>query len=179
MVECTRGRERVCVARLDLFRYFGGWYPTKKVDTRPAAQKRKANPRKKPRHRVIALVPGYIFLKADDPLALRDVLEAYTGTLWMRLLIIGGTPVALTDDDMAQMKQVPRRVAQLVEDVKRRQREEWEAKRPKIGMPAKITDGALSGASGVVKDIRNGTVRLDLALMGFVTVPEEKAERVA
>ena len=177
VIECTRGRETACAALLDRFGYPDGWWPTKRIDTRSAAEKKRN--RRVPRYREIALVPGYIFIPHAQ--VAYHVINEHRGQLWLRVFAIGSKPVKLTDKQMSEMTQIPTRIKALMDDLERERREAMLARMPVEGGKARIISGPFEGFMGKVCAVKADSVNLDLesSILGNVTVPLEFAERVA
>lgn len=179
ILSVTGGKELAACAALARYGYTETWYPTRVIDARPRAKVARSMPGTK-RRRTVAHVPGYVFLflRPGQPLWCH-VINGHEGGVFMRVLSPGGVPYEVRDADMARMKQVPDRIRQLVEEVRERERQEAEAKRPRVGQIATVTEpGAFAGWRGTVLEITASGIRLDCDL-GRITVPHDGAERVA
>lgn len=117
-----------------------------------------------PQYRRVMLAPGYVFVDfgSDDPLRLVDVCrmvttEAIPG-LGLRVLAPAGVPYPLSDDIMGQMRTMPERLRQIVDDAEAAERAAGLAKMPRAGRPARITSGALAGQVLPVDHVADGWV---------------------
>ena len=175
IIECTSTKEQASCEVLQRLGYEETFYPQKRVNNLPKAKRARAAS-KAPRYVWRAWVPGYVFACAER--ITPHIINKTHGRLSLRVLSPGGIPYEVTDEDMARMADVPKRVRDLIEDVKRQEREAWLAKRPEIGKPAVITVGALQGQSGPVTDRREGEVQVEVGPIK-AWVREEYAEKVA
>jgi transcription antitermination factor NusG len=174
IIEVTSTKEAAACAILRRLGYRETFYPQRKVDARPRGKAKRAASRA-PRWAYRAWVPGYVFLCADRIETHR--ITGSHGRVHMRVLCPGGEPYRVTDEDMARMKDVPKRVRALIDAVRRREREEWERRRPQVGALAKLVSGPLSGSEGVVREITGDQVRLEVGPL-VVTAQATDAERV-
>lgn len=188
IVRCTSGQEGRAERYLERMGYPHGWHPIRKVRISEAVYQRllsgwkrlgkKATSRKPDRYRKKPYVHGYVFIPAEKIEPYR--INGHHPGFWMEVLCVDGRPYELTDANMAQMKEVPDRVKELVEAAERAAHAAWLAKRPVVGGTAKITSGAFEGKSGQVVSINQGQVQIDVgALLGMIKVDETKVERVA
>ena len=115
-----------------------------------------------------AWVPGYLFVPADQIECWR--INGWHGQLWFRVLAPGGVPYRLTDEDMKRMKDVPKRLAEAIEQAKRAEREAREAVQRK-GTRVLICQGVLEGMTGTVEGPHKDGVSVDAGLGGRIVVP--------
>lgn len=185
IVSVSSGKEAPACAALARKGYPDAWYPKRKIDTRPrsktarvkAARQRAGMPAPPPRYIERAWVPGYVFV--DAPAIECHRINGMHGRLHMRVLSPGGEPYRLEDADMARMRDVPKRVREMVHAVAAAERAARAQVEPREGEPAKIVEGPFSGVSGPVTAMRGDEVRIEGAGSLPVWVPKEYAERVA
>lgn len=174
LVTCPGGKEEAAAQILARLGYSETFYPWREVDARPRSKRNRATctaPRRVRR----AWVPGYVFVRCDW-LDMFTVCRTH-GTVTLRVIAPGGVPYRVTDEQMAHMAQVPDRVRELVEAARAAERAAWEAKRPVVGAPGRVTQGAFRGRVATVSRIEGGKCTLDLDLP--VSVPEIWVERAA
>lgn len=178
IIECTSTKEQAACDILERMGYDETFFPRRKMNVRPRGKMARAS-RKGPVWEYRAWVYGYVFVcchPADiEPYKINTVHE-HRDKIRLRVVAPGGVPYQITDEDMARMKDVPARVQNLIQDAKAKERAEWEAKRPVVGVRAIITGGSFSGQFGTVMDVTDGMVKIDLGLVP-VKVPEQMAER--
>lgn len=188
IIRCTSGQERRAERHLERMGYPHGWHPVEKIRIREAVYQRMVRAAKKlpswtgkkpERFKIRPFIHGYVFVPADD-IDTHRIKGQHTPQLWMDVVCVDDKPYSLTNADMAAMKQVPERLKQMLDEIERKAREEWEAKRPQVGKTAKIVDGVFQGNDGKVTSVSPGYVEVDIgALIGRVKVPEQMVERVA
>ncbi len=122
-----------------------------------------------------AYVPGYVFARFGD-LQLHRVNGTH-GRLSMRVMCPGGQPYRVTDEDLADMADVPKRVREAIAAVRAREAAERAAKAPQVGSPATVLDGPLAGLCGPVTAIRGDVVSIE-GPTATVAVAAENVERV-
>lgn len=181
IIRCTSGQEGRAERYLERMGYPHGWHPVRKVRLSEAVYKRliraweklgtKAASRKPERHRTQPFVHGYVFLPAETVSPFQ--INGHHPGVWMEVLAVDGAPYRLTDTDMAKMKDVPDRVQEIVAEAERAARAAWEAKRPKVGLKARITAGVFAGSEGEVISITHGQAEIDIGMiLGRVKVAE-------
>ena len=143
----------------------------------------KASPGK--RYTWRALVPGYIFVDwgSKDPVRLVDICRMLTeanlsGGTFLKVLSPGGTPYAVTDDEMAQMRDMPDRLRKLAEDAEAAEKAAREARRPRVGEPARIMEGVMTGRTVVVTRVSKRAAFFE-TILGEASVLLDPAVRVA
>lgn len=149
IVQCPGGQEARAAVVLRRLGYGETFWPTRKVRLTGVQIKRNAGKQ----FRVVPWVPGYVFT-CTDRLDVFRIHEAKPITL--HVLSPGGLPYALTDEDMGKMRDYPERIRAKVEEIAALEAAERAARLPRLGEPAKIVEGPLSGHSGAVVGKRKG-----------------------
>lgn len=165
IIECTRGRENACALVLARLGYPGAWFPTKTVNAPTRRTARRTNIKAKRVQR--AWVLGYLFLPADGVDCYR--INAPHGKLWLRVLAPGGVAYRVTDEDMARMRDVPKRIMETIEEAKRQEVEALKAVTTP-GRQVRIIVGPLEGSAGEVIEARPDGVSVALPVLGKVLV---------
>lgn len=178
IIEVTSTKEDAACLVLERLGYDETFYPTKRVDLRKRFSKSRTNGPVWGRR---AWVPGYVFVRSEK-ISVYWINRTH-GHLSMRVLSPGGDPYRVSDEDMARMADVPKRVAALIEDVKRKEREEWERVRPEVGRLARLISGPLEGQVGIVVHLEpeDDPTRATIDLGGFlgkVSVDPATAQKV-
>ena len=188
IIRCTSGQEGRAERYLERMGYPHGWHPTQKRRLSEAVYQRLmrahsklpsfAKSKKPSRYKIAPYVYGYVIVPAEDMEVHR--VNGHHPQVWMGVLCVNGSPYRLTDAQMAEMRSVPERVRQLLDEAEKAAREGWEAKRPVVGGKARVMQGSFQGASGTVEVIERGHVRFDDAgMFGRMRFPQEHVERVA
>lgn len=174
IIECTRGRESACALVLERLGYPGAWYPQKTVSVPPRRTARRSGIKEKRVQR--AWVNGYLFVPADEVSCYH--VNGWHGQLWFRVLAPGGEAYRVKDEDMARMRDVPKRIAETIQEAKRLEQEAKEAVR-RIGAKVKIIDGPFEGQVGTVDEARTDGVRVSIPDLWKVVVSEDYLQLIA
>lgn len=181
IIRCVSGQEGKAERYLERLGYPHGWHPTEKVRLSESVFQRMARAAKgklPKRYRVKPFVTGYVFIPADAIDV--DKIKRNVFGAWLDPLIVNGAPYRVTESIMAEMKQVPDRVRELLDEAEQAKRAEWEAKRPVVGGKAKVIAGPFEGHVVDVVSISSGRLVCDVGgLPGGVMMREEMLERVA
>lgn len=176
IIQCPSGKERDTEAILARLGYEDTFYPKRTVDARPRGKALRGK-HQGPNTVQRAWVTGYVFVDAGFIECHR--INRTHGKITLRVLSPGGVPYKVTDEQMARMRDVPQRVKDLIDQVRREERAAWEAKRPMMGQPAIVVDGTFKDKQGEVVHMQGDTVKLDLGMfLGLVTIPAMQVERV-
>lgn len=186
VIRCTSGSEIAALARLARLGYSGGWFPQKQVNALSGAKKRVLRQAKrrgavsqpKPAKKQVPWIPGYVFVPCE--VEIERVRSHPESKLWMAALVVNGSTVSISDDDMCSMREIPDRLKARLEEFEAQIRAEREARRPVVGGKAVVVDGAFAGHDGCVKSIEPAGVKIDVGgLIGYITAPLDMVERVA
>lgn len=187
IIRCSSGQEGRAERYLERMGYPNGWHPTEKVRLSEAIYQRMvqaakklpawAQSRKPSRYKVKTTVTGYVFLPADHVIV--HQINGHHPNVWMEVLCVNGEPYRMSDDQMAQMRETPDRVRDIVNAAEAAKLAAWEAMRPAVGAMGRIVRGSFEGNQGPVVSIGAGEVKIDIgAVAGHVTLPEQMVERV-
>lgn len=176
IIQVKGGMEDNAEARLEALGYPETFCPRKDVDLRPRGKIARARGAK-PKWGKRPYVAGYVFVCTPDIRA-HVINEDRHGRLWMRVLSPGGVPYVVTDKQMARMRDVPERIKQLVDEVKRQELEARAARRPQVGGKAQIIEGPFAGMPGTVHSITGDSVTITIGSQP-VTTTMDNAEKVA
>lgn len=192
IVHGTSGREELAALSLAQEGYSETFYPYDEIEN-PAFRKwmrrkgaflraKRKPPRKPPRFIRQTVVKGYTFVDIGDGdrFALVDAcrrISEKSEKLTLRVVAPGGIPYAVSDAVMLQMKRIPGRLQELLDEAERAEREAELARRPVVGGKARILDGALAGETYDVEHIADGWVTFS-ALGGRMKAPVAAVERV-
>jgi transcription antitermination factor NusG len=121
------------------------WHPVETIYVHMARHPHKLVPRVKP------VATGYLFVKLDRRPIWPFMFERSRGKI-QDVMRIGERPVALSDADLMQMRQVPERLRDM------RQAAE-DAKRIKPGDMVTILTGGFAGWQVIADDVQGGVVR--------------------
>ncbi|MEL7282121.1 MAG: transcription termination/antitermination NusG family protein [Pseudomonadota bacterium] len=189
IIKVTSGQEGKAERFLERMGYPYGWHPTHKVRMSEAIYQRLLRANKQlpawaqrkapPRYKVKPVVTGYVFVPAEE-ISVHQVNGHHTSQLWMQVLCVNGSPYRVKDEVMAQMKLVPERVQDLLDEARRAEQAAWEAKRPRVGEMARVIDGPFIDHVGPVARMKDGMVLFEVrGLLSCVHIPEQMVERVA
>ena len=184
IIKTTSGQECRAERYLERMGYSNGWHPVEEVRiSERIYQRLKASRTGKPppRYKTRPIVTGYVFLPSDD-VDVHRINGHHTAQLWMDVLCVNGEPYRVSDATMSQMRSVPDRLQELLDEAQRAAQAEWEAKRPIVGCEARVIhDGLYQGLVGVVSDYweDRGEVKIDFpASIGRVSMRDTMVERV-
>ena len=147
IIQCTSGKEDASEAILARLGYPETFHPRRRVDLRPRSKARRSA-HQGPIWGYRAWVPGYTFVRCEA-IACHRVTGPH-GRIHLRVLAPGGVPYTVTDQQMAQMRDVPKRVKELIEEAKQAEREAWERVRPRVGHKGKVMTGPFEGEECLV-----------------------------
>lgn len=189
IIRCTSGQEGRAERYLEQMGYPHGWHPTDKKRLSEAVYARLlrswnnlpkfAKSNKPKRYTTVPYVYGYVFVPTDEIDVHR--VNGHHPRVWMGVLCVDGAPYRLTDAQMAEMKSVPARVKELLDEAERAEREAWEAKRPVPGQQGRVVQGPFEGVTADVDCVTaEGEVKFKgTGLLAALTIPQEHVERVA
>jgi transcription antitermination factor NusG len=170
IIECSRGKEEQCAEHLrGRFEFEEVWFPVKRIDTR-------RNPRSNTtRHKKVLWITGYLFVCAED--FQPHLINGWRGQLWFKVMMQGENVVTIPEDKFTEMRDLPDRLKQYVEDEAARIVREAEARKPVVGEMCKLVDGPLRGQEGICKEFKFERPLIDLGVLGKYLAEAGEAER--
>lgn len=174
IVETTSTKEKASCLVLERLGYSETFFPKRWVDGRPKGKKARAKSNK-PNWVERAWVSGYVFVCAEH-IAVHRINGSH-GKLHMRIVSPGGVPYEVSDEDMAQMQDVPQRVKALVEEARQAEIDAWKRVQPQVGKLAKLVAGPFAGHEGIVREIEGDTLQIEVGAFP-VTARAKDAQRV-
>lgn len=185
IVHNTSGREELTALALAQEGYMETFYPYDETENprwrqwmRRPKQRRGPKP---PRYVRKPAVKGYTFVDVGygDWYALVDACRRITERhekLTLRVVAPGGIPYAVSDAVMLQMRRIPQRLQDLVDEAARAELEAEMARRPVVGGKAIVIEGPWHGVTVEVVEVGKDWVRFDTPL-GKGMAPVAAVER--